>query len=164
MQFNAELLLLAMAPVFPGCTGWEAWHPRRMRPAARFDSWRDALCNTALALMQQATDKLAWLAIIRVYAFFRTHYRNRIHRWQPAWVSFVVLFVAHHLPEYRFHRYGHPMRWLRAARVAHHSSERINSSTAFRQSVMYPVACVRLFQARLATLGFAPQKYRARAS
>ena len=29
MQFDAELLLLAMAPVFLACIGWEAWHLRR---------------------------------------------------------------------------------------------------------------------------------------
>ena len=35
MQFDAELLLLAMAPVFLACIGWEAWHLRRTRPEAR---------------------------------------------------------------------------------------------------------------------------------
>ncbi|CAH2794959.1 MAG: Fatty acid hydroxylase family (carotene hydroxylase/sterol desaturase) [uncultured Paraburkholderia sp.] len=35
----------------------------------------DTICNAALALMQQATDKLAWLVIIPVYAFFYDRYR-----------------------------------------------------------------------------------------
>ena len=64
MQFDAELLLLAMAPVFLACIGWEAWHLQRTRPAARLYSWRDTLCNSTLALMHQGADKLAWLAII----------------------------------------------------------------------------------------------------
>jgi hypothetical protein len=71
-------------------------------------------------------------------------------------LSFVVLFVAQHLPA--FHRYGHPMRGPWAARTAHHASGWIISSAAFRQSVMCPVARVRLFRVPLATLGFAPRK------
>ena len=98
MQFDAELLLLAMAPVFLACIGWEAWHLRRTRPGAQLYSWRDTFCNAALALMQQAADKLAWLAIIPVYAFFYDHYR--VTTWQANWVSFVVLFVAQDLLYY----------------------------------------------------------------
>lgn len=91
MQFDAELLLLAMAPVFLACIGWEAWHLERARPGAQLYSWLDTLCNAAPALMQQAADKLAWLAIIPVYAFFYDHYR--VMTWQASSVSFAVLFV-----------------------------------------------------------------------
>jgi len=156
MQFDAELLLLAMAPVFLACIGWEAWRVRRTRPAARLHSWRDTLCNAALAPMQQAADKLAWLAIIPVYAFFYEH--DRIHTWQPGWLSFVVLFIARDLLYYVFHRCSHRVRWLWAAHVVHHSSERMNFSTALRQSLMYPVAGMWVFWIPLAILGFAPQQ------
>lgn len=108
MQFDAELLLLAMAPVFLACIGWEAWHLRRTRPGAQLYSWHDTLCNAALALMHQAADKLAWLAIIPVYAFFYDHYR--IYTWQASWVSFVVLFIAQDLLYYVFHRCSHRVR------------------------------------------------------
>ena len=154
MQFDAELLLLAMAPVFLACIGWEAWHLRRTRPGARLYSWPDTLCNVALALMQQAADKLAWLAIIPVYAFVHDHYR--VHTWQASWVSFAVLFVAQDLLYYVFHRCSHRVRWLWAAHVVHHSSERMNFSTAFRQSLMYPVAGMWLFWIPLAWIGFTP--------
>ena len=59
MQFDAELLLLALAPVFLVCIGAEAWHFARTRRAARLYSWPDTLCNAALALMHQGADKLA---------------------------------------------------------------------------------------------------------
>lgn len=156
MQFDAELLLLAMAPVFLACIGWEAWHLRRTRPGEQIYSWRDTSCNAALALMQQAGDKLAWLAIIPVYAFFYEHYR--IFTWQASWVSFVVLFIAQDLLYYVFHRCSHRVRWLWAAHVVHHSSERMNFSTAFRQSLMYPIAGMWLFWIPLAVLGFAPRQ------
>jgi hypothetical protein len=48
MQFDAELLLLAMALIFLACIGWEAWHARRTRPEARMYNWRHTLCNTTL--------------------------------------------------------------------------------------------------------------------
>ncbi|MEX3636947.1 sterol desaturase family protein [Paraburkholderia sp. BR14320] len=156
MQFDAELLLLAMAPVFLACIGWEAWHASRTRPAERLYSWRDTLCNAALALLQQAADKLAWLAIIPVYAFFYEHYR--IHTWPATWLSFVVLFVAQDLLYYVFHRCSHRVRWLWAAHVVHHSSERMNFSTAFRQSLMYPISGMWVFWIPLAFLGFAPKQ------
>ena len=156
MQLDAELLLLAMAPVFLACIGWEAWHLHRTRPEAGIYSWRDTLCNAALALLQQATDKIAWLAIIPVYAFFHDHYR--LFTWRAGWVSFVVLFVAQDFLYYVFHRCSHRVRWLWAAHVVHHSSERMNFSTAFRQSLMYPVAGMWLFWTPLAVLGFPPKQ------
>ncbi len=110
MQFDAELLLLAMAPVFLACIGWEAWHVSRTRPAKRLYSRRDTLCNTALALMRQAADKLAWLAIIPVYAFFCEH--CRAHTWPVTWLSVVVLFVAQDPLYYVFHRCSHRVRWV----------------------------------------------------
>ena len=55
MQFDAELLLIAVAPVFLACIGWEAWHLRHVRPArpARpgepIYGSRDSLCDARLA-------------------------------------------------------------------------------------------------------------------
>ncbi|HXZ08592.1 MAG TPA: sterol desaturase family protein, partial [Paraburkholderia sp.] len=49
MQFDLELLLLAMAPVFLACMSWEAWHLHRTRPHAGLNSWRNTLRNAALA-------------------------------------------------------------------------------------------------------------------
>jgi hypothetical protein len=155
MQFDAELLLLAMAPLFLACIGWEAWHLQRTRPGARLYSWRDTLCNTALALMHQGADKLAWLFVIPVYAYCYRHWR--LVTWPHGWGSLVVLFVAQDLLYYVFHRCSHRVRWLWAAHVVHHLSERMNFSTAFRQSLMYPVAGMWLFWLPLAVLGFAPQ-------
>ena len=49
-----EWLLLAMAPVFLGFIGWEAWHWHR-RGVPHY-SLRDTLSNAALALRHQAAD------------------------------------------------------------------------------------------------------------
>ncbi|MGN6231023.1 MAG: sterol desaturase family protein [Trinickia sp.] len=156
MPFDAELLLLAMAPVFLACIGCEAWHFARKRRLKRLYSWPDTLCNAALALMHQGADKLAWLAVVPVYAYVYAHFR--LFTWSDGWVSLAVLFVAQDLLYYVFHRCSHRIRWFWAAHVVHHSSERLNLSTAFRQSLMYPIAGMWAFWLPLALLGFPPQQ------
>ncbi|MBN3820985.1 sterol desaturase family protein [Paraburkholderia sp. Se-20369] len=156
MRFDVELLLLALAPVFLFCIGWEAWHLARTRPQDAVYGWRDTLCNAALALMHQGADKVAWLFVIPVYAYCYQHYR--LFTWQDGWLSFAVLFVAQDLLYYVFHRASHRVRWLWAAHVVHHSSERMNFSTAMRQSLMYPIAGMWAFWLPLAFLGFPPQQ------
>lgn len=156
MQFNAELLLLGLAPVFLSCIAWEAWYLARKRPGAGLYAWPDTLCNAALALMHQGADKLAWLVAIPVYAYVYRHWR--IVSWQPGWGAWLVLFVAQDFLYYVFHRVSHRVRWLWAAHVVHHSSERLNLSTAFRQSLMYPVAGMWVFWIPLALIGFTPMQ------
>ncbi|RKP49068.1 sterol desaturase family protein [Trinickia fusca] len=156
MQFDAELLLLALAPVFLACIGWEAWHLARTRPQARLYNWYDTVCNAALALMHQSADKLAWLAVVPVYAYVYRHFR--VIDWHPGWLAFAALFVAQDLLYYVFHRCSHRVRWFWAAHVVHHSSSRLNLSTAFRQSLMYPIAGMWAFWTPLAVLGFPPKQ------
>jgi sterol desaturase/sphingolipid hydroxylase (fatty acid hydroxylase superfamily) len=69
-----------------------------------------------------------------------------------------VLFLAQDLLYYAFHRCSHRVRWFWAAHVVHHSSERLNLSTAFRQSLMYPIAGMWAFWTPLALLGFPPKQ------
>jgi sterol desaturase/sphingolipid hydroxylase (fatty acid hydroxylase superfamily) len=160
MQFDAELLLLAMAPVFLAFIGWEAWHFARSRRETPVYSWPDTLCNAALALMHQGADKIAWVFVLPIYAYCYAHYR--LFNWHSSgpfgWLSFFVLFVAQDLLYYVFHRASHRVRWLWAAHVVHHSSERLNLSTAFRQSLMYPVAGMWVFWIPLAFIGFPPKQ------
>ena len=154
MDFNIELLLLALAPVFLGCVAWEAWYWAR-RGRAEVYSWRDTLCNAALALLHQGADKLAWLAVIPLYQY--VYQQHRLFDLGHSWGHFVLLFLAQDFLYYWFHRASHRVRWLWAAHSVHHSSTRMNFSTAFRQSLMYPLAGMWAFWLPLAWLGFAPQ-------
>ncbi|OOF08162.1 sterol desaturase, partial [Salinivibrio sp. MA427] len=70
---------------------------------------------------------------------------------------FLLLMVAQDFCYYWFHRASHRIRWMWAAHVVHHSSERMNFSTAFRQSLMYPLAGMWLFWLPLVVIGFPPQ-------
>lgn len=149
---NVELILLALAPVFVLCIGIEAWYWRRRRPGMY--SLKDTISNATLALMHQGADKLAWLLIVPFYAWIYDH--HRIYTMPSGWLGFLLLFVVQDFLYYVFHRASHRIRWLWAAHVVHHSSERLNLSTAFRQSLMYPVAGMWLFWTPMALIGFTP--------
>lgn len=146
-----EWILLAMAPVFLGFIGWEAWHWHR-RGVPNY-SLRDTLSNAALALMHQAADALAWALVIGLYWWV---YQYRVFDLPTAWWTIALLFVAQDFFYYFFHRAHHRIRWMWASHVVHHSSERLNLSTAFRQSLTYPVSGMWVFWLPLAWLGFSP--------
>ena len=144
-------ILLAMAPVFLAFIAWEAWYWKRRRPVY---SLRDTLSNAALALMHQAADAIAWLLVIGVYWW--VHQYRLFDLRTSAW-TIAALFVAQDLFYYFFHRASHRIRWMWASHVTHHSSERLNLSTAFRQSLTYPISGMWLFWLPLALLGFSPR-------
>ena len=73
----------------------------------------------------------------------------------PSWRSWAALLVLGDLVYYWFHRLSHEVRFLWAAHVNHHSSQRYNLSTALRQSWTTPFTSL-LFWWPLALLGFPP--------
>ena len=68
--------------------------------------------------------------------------------------SLLLLFLLQDLCYWLFHFASHHVRWLWASHVVHHSSERLNLSTAFRQSLMYPVSGMWLFWIPMILIGF----------
>ncbi len=145
------LLLMALGPVFLLFIGWEAWASwRRKRDIY---SLPDMMNNAALAVSHQAVDALAWSAIIGIYFWLYSFSVWEIHLTVS---TAFLLFLGQDFLYYWFHRASHRIRWLWAAHVVHHSSERLNLSTAFRQSLMYPVAGMWVFWLPLALVGFHP--------
>ncbi|MGL6070675.1 sterol desaturase family protein [Craterilacuibacter sp.] len=153
MGFDIELLLLGLTPVFLLAVAWEIRYWARRGRGDVYD-WRDTLCNAALGLLHQGADKLAWALVIPLYAWV---YQYRLFHFELSWPAFFALFILQDLLYYGFHRASHRVRWLWAAHSVHHSSTRMNFSTAFRQSLMYPLAGMWAFWLPLAWLGFPPQ-------
>jgi sterol desaturase/sphingolipid hydroxylase (fatty acid hydroxylase superfamily) len=143
--------LLAMAPVFLGFIAWEAWYWKSRRPVY---SLKDTLSNAALALMHQASDALAWFLVIGLYWWI---YQYRLFKLPATWWTITALFVAQDFFYYFFHRASHRIRWMWASHVTHHSSEHLNLSTAFRQSLTYPISGMWVFWLPLAWIGFSPR-------
>ncbi len=157
MNVDSQFILLAMGPVFIVLIALEAWYLKsraKTYPTARY-SWSDVLSNASLALMHQASDALTAIAVILLYS---TVFEYRLFEIPSTWWSFLLLFVLHDFLYYWFHRAHHRIRWCWAAHVVHHSSERLNLSTAFRQSLMYPVSGMWAFWIPLVILGFSPEQ------
>lgn len=146
-----QWILLAAAPVFLALIGWEAWYWHR-RGLAHY-SLVDTLSNAALALMHQFADALAWAATL---GLFYAVYQFRLFDIPATWWGIVLLVLGQDFLYYWFHRAHHRIRWMWASHVTHHSSERLNLSTAFRQSLTYPISGMWLFWLPLAWLGFEP--------
>ncbi|ASJ95995.1 sterol desaturase family protein [Shewanella marisflavi] len=160
MDFNSlithpEVLLLVLAPLFFVCILLEWYFGDRkghLPDNARYQL-PEVLCNFTLAGLHQGADILTGLLIAKLYLWF---FDWRLLDIQMGLGSFIALLIAQDFCYYWFHRASHRVRWMWAAHVAHHSSERMNFSTAFRQSLMYPFAGMWIFWLPLVVLGFDP--------
>lgn len=152
MGFNPDWLLLGMAPLFLASIGWELvyW----LRRGVKKYEWVDTVSNVCLALMHQASDFAFNLLFVKTaYTWVWQHGLQAV----PAtWWSIVLLFILQDFLYYFFHRAHHRIRWMWCSHVVHHSSERLNLSTALRQSLTYPLSGMWAFWLPLAWLGFGP--------
>lgn len=152
---HPEVLLLALAPIFFICLllEWQFGARLGRLPANAAYHWPEVLCNFTLAALHQASDILTGLLVAHVYLWV---FGWRLFDIEMGVVSFIALIIAQDFCYYWFHRASHRVRWMWAAHVAHHSSEHMNFSTAFRQSLMYPLAGMWLFWLPLVIMGFDP--------
>jgi sterol desaturase/sphingolipid hydroxylase (fatty acid hydroxylase superfamily) len=152
---HPELLLLALAPVFFVCILFEwLWGDRgnKLPNSAKYRP-AEVACNFVLAGMHQGADLLTGLLVASVYLSL---FDWRLFDIDMNWKTFLLLMVAQDFCYYWFHRGSHRIRWMWAAHVVHHSSENMNFSTAFRQSLMYPLAGMWVFWLPLVVIGFDP--------
>ncbi|PQJ71612.1 sterol desaturase [Vibrio jasicida] len=153
---HPDLLLMLLAPIFLLCIAAEYWFGQRggrLPESARY-YLPEVVCNFVLAGLHQATDILTGLLIAKLYLWW---FGWRLFDIEMTVSTFLLLMVLQDFFYYWFHRASHRIRWMWAAHVVHHSSERMNFSTAFRQSLMYPLAGMWLFWVPLVIIGFDPK-------
>ncbi len=152
---NADLLLILFAPLFFGCifVEWYLTEKKNTLPDNSRYTKNETLCNMILAVMHQGSDIFAGLFISYLYL---SVFDWRLFSVEINLVNFVMLIVAQDFCYYWFHRCSHRIRYMWAAHVVHHSSETMNFSTAFRQSLMYPIAGMWIFWLPLVIIGFPP--------
>ncbi|MDO6773931.1 sterol desaturase family protein [Shewanella sp. 3_MG-2023] len=152
---HPEILLLVLAPLFFLCILLE-WYlgtrANKLPESAKYAPMEVA-CNFCLAAMHQLTDILAGLFIAKLYLMV---FDWKLLDIQMGIGCFIALMIAQDFCYYWFHRASHRVRWMWAAHVVHHSSENMNFSTAFRQSLLYPLAGMWLFWLPLVVIGFDP--------
>ncbi len=159
---NVQLILLALGPIFVLFIALEFAYLRKQNKksqqatlsSAQY-SWSDTLSNGTLALMHEASDALC--SVLFIMAAYGLLFEHRLFEIENSFLSFVVLFLLQDLFYYAFHRGSHKIRWMWASHVVHHSSETLNLSTAFRQSLTYPISGMWLFWAPIVWLGFEPE-------
>ncbi|HCG7128971.1 TPA: sterol desaturase family protein [Vibrio parahaemolyticus] len=151
-----ELLLMALAPIFFLCIAAEygLGQRRGKLPDSAQYYLPEVACNFVLAGLHQAADILTGLLIAHFYLWI---FDWRLFDIEMSVSTFLLLMLLQDFFYYWFHRASHRIRWMWAAHVVHHSSERMNFSTAFRQSLMYPLAGMWLFWLPLVIIGFDPK-------
>lgn len=147
-----ELILLLISPIFFVFIAFEWYQTVRAKQAIY--RWRDSLANLLLAAMHQAGDALAVLVLMPLFIWLHS---MALFQFELSLGHVALLFVLQDFFYYWFHRASHRIRWLWASHVAHHSSREMNFSTAFRQSLTYPLSGMWLFWTPLMLLGFEPQ-------
>ncbi|MDN3610299.1 sterol desaturase family protein [Vibrio ostreicida] len=153
---HPEWLLILFAPVFIVLmlTEYLMGQQRGRLPESSAYRWPEVLCNFTLAGMHQLADLITGLLIVKLYLWL---FGWRLMDIEMGAMSFICLLILQDFLYYWFHRASHRIRWMWAAHVAHHSSERMNFSTAFRQSLTYPIAGMWLFWVPLVIIGFEPK-------
>ncbi|BFT31265.1 sterol desaturase family protein [Alteromonas sp. D210916BOD_24] len=142
-----ELILLGLSPIFLLCVFVE------FKKARQFYNIKDSLNNAVLALLHQGSDALVLLLLLPVFNWLH-HYA--LWKIELTAASLVVGFILQDFLYYWFHRASHNIHWFWVAHVVHHSSTRMNFTTAFRQSVLYPIVGMWLFWLPMIMIGFSP--------
>lgn len=146
-----QLIFVVATPVFIGVTLWEYL---RIRKDPRLMDTREAVLNFGLGAGYQLTELLfAGIIAFPVYAFA---YQHRLLDIPLNWATGALLWVLTDFCFYWFHRASHRTRWFWCAHVTHHSSERMNFSTAMRQNATNIFNFGWLFYVPLAFVGFNP--------
>ena len=146
-----QLIFVVATPVFIAVTLWEYL---RIRHDPTRMNVPEAIRNFALGAGYQVTELLfAGLIAFPVYAFL---YHHRILDLELNWVTGFLTFLGVDFCFYWMHRSSHRVRWFWAAHVVHHSSERMNFSTAMRQNATNIFNGMWLFYVPLALIGFNP--------
>ncbi|WP_407333347.1 sterol desaturase family protein [Enterovibrio sp. 27052020O] len=147
-----SLTLLFLAPLFFICMVLEY---RLLRKQGASDySLKELVCNFSLAGLHQGADLIATLLLM---PFFLWLYQYRVFDITMTPFTVFAAFILQDFCYYWFHRASHNVHWLWASHVAHHSSDQMNFTTAFRQSLTYPISGMWLFWTPLMFLGYPPE-------
>ena len=146
-----QLIFVIATPFFIGTALWEY---RRIRHDPRRMNVHEATQNFLLGAGYQLTELLfAGIIAFPVYSFA---WRHRVATLGDSPLNHLFTFLAVDFVYYWYHRASHRVRWLWAAHVVHHSSQRMNFSTAMRQNATNIFNGGWLFFVPLALIGFNP--------
>ncbi|WP_325895302.1 sterol desaturase family protein [Grimontia sp. NTOU-MAR1] len=146
-----SLTLLFFAPIFLLCMILEFRILKRQ--GDKDYSPKELICNFSLAGLHQGADVIATLLLM---PFFLWLFQFRLFDIGLTPLTLFTVVILQDFFYYWFHRASHHIHWLWVSHIAHHSSERMNFTTAFRQSLTYPISGMWLFWTPLILIGFPP--------
>ena len=146
-----QLIFVIATPFFVGVAVWEY---RRIRHDPSRMNVAEAFRNFMLGAGYQVTELLfAGLIAFPVFAFA---FHHRLFDIELTWLTALATFIGVEFCFYWMHRASHRVRWFWAGHVVHHSSERMNFSTAMRQNATNIFNGNWLFYVPLAVIGLNP--------
>lgn len=148
-----QVILIGASPIFLIAFAIE-WRVMRGRGRREQFFWKDVLANVNLGGAYQLFELVA-------YVFFTAAavgwiYRHRLFDFPVNGWTILPLFIAEEFCYYWYHRTSHRVRWFWSAHVVHHSGERMNMTTAMRQSLLYSITGWWLFFMPMVVLGVPP--------
>lgn len=146
-----QLIFVIATPFFIGVALWE--YLQIKDDPVRMDA-REAVRNFLLGLGYQLTE--LFFAGIIAFPVFALAYHHRLLDLRPGAFTAALTFLLVDFSFYWMHRASHRLRWFWAAHVVHHSSSRMNFSTAMRQNATNIFNGGWLFLVPLAFIGFNP--------
>ena len=148
-----QVLLIGMSPIFVIAFLIEL---QVMRGRGRREPfyWKDIAANLSLGLSYQVFEIIAHTLFVG--AAVTWFYAHRLFDVPVNGWTIVPIFIGVEFCYYWFHRSSHRVRWFWSAHVVHHSGERMNFTTAMRQSLLYSITGWWLFFMPLVLLGVPP--------
>lgn len=121
--------------------------------ARQYFDIKDSVNNAVLALLHQGSDAIA---LVLLMPFFIWLHQYALFSVELSVFTVFLGFILQDFLYYWFHRASHTIHWFWLAHVVHHSSPYMNFTTAFRQSIFYPVIGMWLFWMPMIIIGFSP--------
>ncbi len=129
---HAIYFILAFGALFVAIIGLEAWYCQRQGKSGVY-SFKETLTNLTMGFNYKIVDGIAVAVFIR---FFYDWVYQFGFQYQPehGLLSVVLIFLICDFAFWCTHYCMHHIRWFWTSHVTHHSSERMNYSTALRQN------------------------------
>ena len=148
-------LVLYSIPAFIVLMALEIVYTRKhLSPKVLGYELADTRTSLLMGIFNVGINGVTKLASIPLFAVVYEHRLASLGQADQLWSWLLLLFLEDNC-YYWFHRLHHEVRFLWAAHVVHHSSERFNLSTALRQPLLTPFTGP-LFWVPLAVIGYPP--------
>ncbi|WP_299188673.1 sterol desaturase family protein [uncultured Psychrobacter sp.] len=130
------------------------WFYQSKRGRGSAFGWRRAMTNFSLGGSYLGFELVIQALVVLPICLWL--YQYRLFTIEVTWLTAIPIFIAVEFSYYWFHRASHRVNWFWSAHVVHHSDDKMNLSTAMRQSLLYSVTGWWLFFVPLMLLGVHP--------